>query len=115
MKAVLLLSLVSIAAASLLQPRTDCVTPSWSVHSASVTYSSNPFENPGKGSFTLSHLLSNITEKIECSLLFNSTCRVTGTPVDPALQWQFQVNVDFSWFVFNETWTCDSQVADPKR
>ncbi|KAK0644141.1 hypothetical protein B0T16DRAFT_460225 [Cercophora newfieldiana] len=115
MKALPILALTAITAASPVKQLADCVIPSWSVHSASVTYSDDPFENPGTGSFTLTHQLTNVTEKIECSLAFNTACRVTGTPADPTLQWQFQVNIDFSWFVFNKTWTCDSQVADPKR
>jgi len=116
MKVFSALALASIAGASplALKQSTDCVLPSWSVSSASATYSDDTFV-PGKGVFTLTHLLTNITEKIECELAFNTACRVTGTPADPALQYQFQVNIDFSWVVFNKSWTCDTQVVDPKR
>jgi len=86
MKAIPIISLAAITAASTLKQLADCVLPSRSVHSASVTYSDDPLENPGKGSFTLTHLFTNVTEKIECSLAFNTACRVSGTPADPELQ-----------------------------
>ena len=93
----------------------DCVLPSWSVSSASVTYSDDTYV-PGKGIFTLTHLLTNVTENIVCDLFFNTACRVVGTTADPMLEYQYQVNLDFGWVVFNKTWSCDEQAAaDPKR
>jgi hypothetical protein len=108
------LATIAIAIASPLQQSADCILPSWSVHSASATYSDESLA-PGKGSFVLTHHLTNITEKIECALAFNTACRVAGTPADPQLQYQFQVNMDFSWVVFNKSWVCEGQVVDPKR
>ncbi|KAK0617532.1 hypothetical protein B0T14DRAFT_569022 [Immersiella caudata] len=114
-----LLSLAAIAIASTIlawkqSDSTDCILPSWSVRSASATYSDEPLA-PGKGSFTLTHILTNVTETINCDLAFNTACRIKGTPADPELQYQFQVNTDFAWFVFNRSWVCESQVVDPTR
>ncbi|KAK4442401.1 hypothetical protein QBC34DRAFT_418833 [Podospora aff. communis PSN243] len=108
------LATIAIAIVSPRQQSTDCILPSWSVHSASATYSDESLA-PGKGSFVLTHHLTNITEKIDCALAFNTACRVTGTPADPQLQYQFQVNMDFSWVVFNKSWVCEGEAVDPKR
>jgi len=86
-----------------------CPFPAWFVESITATYSDDTY-TPGLATFSLTHVLTNAKETVQCPLQFNSVCRLdSGTALDPALQIHFQVNMDIGWVTFNKTWECPGQ------
>lgn len=90
--------------ASPLSNRADaCQVPSWSVQDVSVTYSDDT-NTPGLASFSITNSVTHQHESLKCDLLFNTLCRVDGTPLDKNLSIYLQVNLWVGLIRFNQTW-----------
>lgn len=89
-------------------PRADprCEVPSWSVQDVSVTYSDDDTETPGLASFNITNSVTHQHESLTCQLLYNTLCRIEGTPLDKDLHIYLQVNLWVAVIHFSQTWTC---------
>lgn len=85
----------------------------WLVEQLNVTYSENPFAKPANASFTITHTLTNATERVDCSLRANYLCEIDGTSEDNALHIWLQINLDLATFTLNRSLDCGGEAGSP--
>ena len=85
----------------------ECTVPSWTVSNLTVWYSSeNSGPNAGHTAFTVTSVLSNITQTLTCTIPFNSHCEFYGTQDDKELTALVQFSGDVAYLTFNENFSC---------
>lgn len=83
----------------------------WLVEKMNVTHTEDLLAEPGSASWTVTNTLTNMAERLTCSLRANYICEINGTPEDDSFHIWLQINLNVASFTFNQTLPCGSETA----
>jgi hypothetical protein len=89
----------------------DTIEDLWLVEQVNVTHTTDLLVEPGSASWTVTNTLTNITERLTCSLRANYICEMNGTPEDDSFHIWLQINLNIAVFTFNQSLPCGSETA----
>lgn len=83
----------------------------WLVERVNVTHTNDELVKPGSASWTVTNTLTNLTERLTCTLRANYICEMNGTPEDETFHVWLQINLNVAVFTFNQSLPCGRETA----